>query len=71
MWCPDLGCCGGEVTLETAKRVAPDGMASGVDMDEVKLGLAKTGATERGDQSIQRSLAVYPPPTPARWRYHH
>ena len=53
MRCIDLGCGGGEVTLEMAKRVVPDGMVSGVDMDQVKLGLAKTAATERGVANVE------------------
>lgn len=46
--CIDLGCGGGAVTLEMAKLVAPDGVVLGVDMDEIKLALARTTATEQG-----------------------
>ena len=53
MRCIDLGCGGGEVTLEMAKGVAPDGIVCGVDMDEVKFGLAKTAATERGVANVE------------------
>jgi ubiquinone/menaquinone biosynthesis C-methylase UbiE len=48
MRCVDLGCGGGEVTFELAKLVAPGGAAVGVDMDEVKLALARGAAAERG-----------------------
>jgi 2-polyprenyl-3-methyl-5-hydroxy-6-metoxy-1,4-benzoquinol methylase len=48
MRCIDLGCGGGEVTLEMAKLVAPDGAVTGVDMDAVKIDLARTAAVERG-----------------------
>jgi SAM-dependent methyltransferase len=47
MHCIDLGCGGGEVTLEMAKLVAPDGTVTGVDIDPVKIGLARTAAAER------------------------
>jgi ubiquinone/menaquinone biosynthesis C-methylase UbiE len=52
MRCVDLGCGGGEVTRAMAKLVAPDGTATGVDMDEVKIGLAQDAATERGVKNI-------------------
>ncbi|HEV2449282.1 MAG TPA: methyltransferase domain-containing protein [Thermoplasmata archaeon] len=48
MTCIDIGCGGGEVTLDIARRVAPTGSALGIDMDEVKLGLAAKAARERG-----------------------
>jgi ubiquinone/menaquinone biosynthesis C-methylase UbiE len=48
MRCIDLGCGGGEVTMEIARLVAPGGSVTGVDMDEVKLGLARRAAAERG-----------------------
>ncbi len=48
MRCIDLGCGGGEVTLEMAKLVAPDGAVTGVDMDAVKIDLALTATVERG-----------------------
>ena len=41
MHCVDLGCGGGQVTLEMARLVAPGGSVTGVDMDEVKLDLAR------------------------------
>ena len=34
MRCVDLGCGGGEVTLEMARLAAPDGVVAGVDMDK-------------------------------------
>jgi len=40
----DLGCCGGAVTVELARLVAPGGFVTGVDLDEVKLGLARKAA---------------------------
>jgi ubiquinone/menaquinone biosynthesis C-methylase UbiE len=46
--CLDLGCGGGAVTLELARLVAPSGSAVGIDMDAVKLELARTDAAEAG-----------------------
>jgi ubiquinone/menaquinone biosynthesis C-methylase UbiE len=48
MRCMDLGCGGGEVTFEIARLVGPGGSVTGVDMDEVKVGLARRAAVERG-----------------------
>jgi ubiquinone/menaquinone biosynthesis C-methylase UbiE len=47
MRCIDLGCGGGEVTLEIADRVGPGGSVIGVDMDDVKLSLAREEAERR------------------------
>jgi ubiquinone/menaquinone biosynthesis C-methylase UbiE len=46
--CIDLGCGGGEVTFEIARLVGPDGRVTGVDMDEIKISLARQAAVERG-----------------------
>ncbi|MFZ0830175.1 MAG: methyltransferase domain-containing protein [Thermoplasmata archaeon] len=53
MRCLDLGCGGGEVTLQMAKLVAPGGRARGVDMDAVKLGLARQAAIERQVDNVE------------------
>jgi ubiquinone/menaquinone biosynthesis C-methylase UbiE len=53
MRCIDLGCGGGEVTLEMAKVVAPTGKAIGLDMDEVKIDLARQAAVERGISNVE------------------
>ena len=53
MKCADLGCGGGEVTLEMARLVDPGGSVTGVDMDEVKLGLARQAAVERGVSNVE------------------
>jgi SAM-dependent methyltransferase len=47
MRCIDLGCGGGEVTLEIARLVAPGGSVTGVDVDGVKLDLARQAAARR------------------------
>jgi 2-polyprenyl-3-methyl-5-hydroxy-6-metoxy-1,4-benzoquinol methylase len=53
MRCIDLGCGGGEVTFEMAGLVGPGGSVTGVDMDEVKLGLARKAAVERGVTNVE------------------
>jgi SAM-dependent methyltransferase len=52
MKCVDLGCGGGEVTIEIAKLVAPKGRAVGIDMDAVKLELGRRAAAERGITNV-------------------
>jgi SAM-dependent methyltransferase len=56
MRCIDLGCGGGEVTLEIAKLVAPGGHVIGVDMDEIKLDLARHAAAARGLSNVEFRL---------------
>jgi SAM-dependent methyltransferase len=46
--CLDAGCGGGDVTLELARRAAPDGRVLGVDIDESKLDLARGEADAEG-----------------------
>jgi 2-polyprenyl-3-methyl-5-hydroxy-6-metoxy-1,4-benzoquinol methylase len=53
MRCIDLGCGGGAVTLEIARMIAPDGHVSGIDMDDVKLDLAREAAVKRGLQNVE------------------
>jgi ubiquinone/menaquinone biosynthesis C-methylase UbiE len=53
MQCVDLGCGGGEVTFELAKLAGPGGSVTGVDVDEVKLGLARKAAVERGVSNVE------------------
>ena len=53
MKCVDLGCGGGEVAFELARLVAPGGSVTGVDMDEVKLGLARKAAVERAVSNVE------------------
>jgi SAM-dependent methyltransferase len=47
MRCIDIGCGGGQVTMEIARLVAPGGTVIGIDTDEVKLALARQVAAER------------------------
>lgn len=51
--CLDVGCGGGDVTLELARRVGPNGRATGVDMDETKLELARAEAAQRGVVNVE------------------
>ena len=59
MRCIDLGCGGGQVTLEIARLVAPGESAVGVDMDQIKLDLARRTAAQRGLGNVEfRQLNV-------------
>ncbi len=53
MTCLDLGCGGGDVTLQLARLVGPRGQVIGLDMDEVKLDLARRTATQLGLANVQ------------------
>jgi len=60
MSCLDLGCGGGDVTFELARRAGPGGRVVGVDMDEVKIGLARQGAVAQGLPGVEfRVMNVY------------
>src|SRR5579859_4146665 len=60
MRCIDVGCGGGEVTIEIAKLIAPDGSVIGIDMDDVKLDLARAAAVDRGLTNIEfRALNIH------------
>jgi SAM-dependent methyltransferase len=49
----DLGCGGGAVSLEMARLVAPGGVVVGVDMDNVKLDLAREAAAARQLENVE------------------
>ena len=40
--CVDLGCGGGDVSLELARRVGPSGRVLGLDRDEAKIAIARS-----------------------------
>jgi ubiquinone/menaquinone biosynthesis C-methylase UbiE len=44
MTCLDVGCGGGDVTIELARLVGPGGMVVGTDFDDTKLALARSEA---------------------------
>jgi SAM-dependent methyltransferase len=54
MRCVDLGCGGGEVTIQIARLVAPRGSVTGVDLDQVKSDLARQSASQRAAVGLQR-----------------
>jgi SAM-dependent methyltransferase len=53
MHCADVGCGGGAVSLEMARRVGPGGSVVGLDMDQEKLDLARGAAVERGITNVE------------------
>ena len=50
--CIDIGCGGGDVTLELARMAGPAGQALGVDLDEAKLAIAREEAAARGVSNV-------------------
>ncbi len=50
--CVDLGCGGGHVTMELARRVGPSGHVTGVDLDDALLGAARQEAAARGLNNV-------------------
>ena len=57
--CLDVGCGGGDVTLMLAALAGPEGEAVGVDVDEVKLQLARDEADDAGVGNVEyRHAAV-------------
>jgi ubiquinone/menaquinone biosynthesis C-methylase UbiE len=60
MRCLDLGCGGGDVTFVMAERVGSSGSVTGIDMDGVKLGLAREVAAAQGLTNVEfRQMNVY------------
>jgi ubiquinone/menaquinone biosynthesis C-methylase UbiE len=51
--CLDAGCGGGDVTLTLARMVGPAGAVVGVDIDDVKLDLARREAAEAGAGNVE------------------
>jgi SAM-dependent methyltransferase len=50
--CLDLGCGGGDVTFELARAVGPTGRVVSVDLDEIKLNLARQESQKMGLTNI-------------------
>ncbi len=44
----DAGCGGGDVTFALARQVGPEGLVTGIDLDEEKLALARAEALAQG-----------------------
>jgi ubiquinone/menaquinone biosynthesis C-methylase UbiE len=53
MTCLDLGCGGGDVAVELAKLVGPDGHVTGIDIDETSVAIARREAAEQGLANIE------------------
>jgi SAM-dependent methyltransferase len=53
MVCLDIGCGSGDVTMELARRVAPDGKAIGADIDATKIDLAREEAKLANIRNIE------------------
>jgi ubiquinone/menaquinone biosynthesis C-methylase UbiE len=51
--CLDLGCGGGPASFELARLVGGDGRVTGIDLDEVKLDLARRAAAEQGIDNVE------------------
>jgi ubiquinone/menaquinone biosynthesis C-methylase UbiE len=58
-----VGCGGGDVALELARLVGPEGEVVGIDLDEVKLALARDEARATGVENVE-----YRPATSTRSR---
>jgi SAM-dependent methyltransferase len=57
MVCLDVGCGGGDVTLDIAGLVSLGGRVVGWDIDETKLELARREAEERGFRNVEYRLS--------------
>ena len=57
MRCCDLGCGPGVVSFTLAERVGPSGHVDAIDMDEVKLDLARQEAVRRGIANVTFRVA--------------
>jgi ubiquinone/menaquinone biosynthesis C-methylase UbiE len=53
MNCLDLGCGAGDVTFEITRLVGQMGRVTGMDMDSVKLDLARERATKEGISNVE------------------
>jgi SAM-dependent methyltransferase len=51
--CADVGCGGGDVSLELARRVAPTGKIVGFDIDQTKLDLAAAEASQQNVRNVE------------------
>lgn len=55
--CLDVGCGGGDATLELARRVAPGGRVVGLDIDEEKIRIARSEAQQQGIANVDFRVA--------------
>lgn len=56
MACLDIGCGGGDVTLDLARLVGPKGRVVGTDIDETKLDMARSEAEQQGFSNAEFQL---------------
>jgi SAM-dependent methyltransferase len=65
--CLDIGCGGGDVTRELARAAGPGGRAIGVDLDEIKLDIARRESAEQGISNVAfeaRDVTTWEPVEP-------
>jgi SAM-dependent methyltransferase len=55
--CLDLGCGGGQVTLELGRRTGPTGSAIGIDLDEALIEVARAEAASQGLDNVTFRVA--------------
>lgn len=53
----DVGCGGGDVTLEFARRVGAKGRVTGLDLDAVELGIAREEAAAKAIANVEYRVA--------------
>ncbi|MGB6326552.1 MAG: methyltransferase domain-containing protein [Methylocella sp.] len=54
--CFDIGCGGGDVTLELARRIGPRGKAVGADIDELQLDIARREVDAKDIRNVEFRL---------------
>jgi ubiquinone/menaquinone biosynthesis C-methylase UbiE len=65
--CLDVGCGGGDVTLELARAVGPSGRVIGVDFDAEKIDIARREAEQHGLRNVTfelRDVSTWEPVVP-------
>jgi SAM-dependent methyltransferase len=60
MSCLDVGCGGGDLTMDLAELVTPEGEALGIDIDATKVELARGEARQRGLDNVRFEVAGIP-----------
>jgi 2-polyprenyl-3-methyl-5-hydroxy-6-metoxy-1,4-benzoquinol methylase len=56
MACLDIGCGGGDVSFDLARLVGPNGRVVGIDIDEVKIDIARSEAAAKQLGNIEFRL---------------
>lgn len=57
MVCLDVGCGGGDVSIELARLVAPNGRVVAIDLDEVKIEIARAEAADQQVSNVEFRVA--------------